>query len=157
MAAAESTAVVPFFYRFFFQNVDPLIALWGAYLNLADPSAAVRASAPASTYDPRQVFLFHQAGGLALAVAVLSALVPRRSRDLGVWRALQLALLLSDFAGLSGIYHGLEVQGRLRPGAWTADDWALAGSYALLTAVRALFLLGVGFGGAPAAPATKAV
>ncbi|EGX93267.1 beta-mannosidase mndA [Cordyceps militaris CM01] len=144
--AMHSASVVPSFYSFFFKNLDPLIALWGVYLNFVDPDAAVKASAPASAYDPRQVFLFHQAGGLALAVAVVSAILPRYSQDLGVWRIVQFALLLSDVAGLSGIYHSLANQGRLGPAAWTSDDKGLAGSYLLLTVVRALFLLGVGFG-----------
>ncbi|KAM3429574.1 hypothetical protein NHJ13734_008116 [Beauveria thailandica] len=143
--AATSASVVPGFYSFFFKNLDPLIALWGVYLNFVDPDAAVKASAPASTYDPSQVFLFHQAGGLALAVAVVSAVLPRYSQDLGVWRILQFALFLSDIAGLSGIYNSLANQGRLSPTAWTSDDKGLAGSYVVLTLVRALFLLSVGF------------
>ncbi|XWW98738.1 hypothetical protein V2A60_006740 [Cordyceps javanica] len=144
--ATNSASVVPRFYTFFFKNLDPLVALWGVYLNFADPDAAVKASAPASTYDPNQVFLFHQAGGLALAVAVVSAVLPRYSQDLGVWRIFQFALFLSDIAGLSGIYNSLASQGRLSPAAWTSDDKGLASSYILLTVVRALFLLGVGFG-----------
>ncbi|OAA74398.1 beta-mannosidase mndA [Akanthomyces lecanii RCEF 1005] len=144
--ATNSASVVPRFYSFFFKNLDPLVALWGVYLNFVDPDAAVRASAPASTYDPNQVFLFHQTGGLALAVAVVSAVLPRYSQDLGVWRIFQFALFLSDIAGLSGIYNSLANQGRLSPSTWTSDDKGLAGTYVMLTVIRALFLLGVGFG-----------
>lgn len=151
--ATNSASVVPVLYSFFFKNLDPLVALWGVYLNFVDPDTAVRASAPASTYDPNQVFLFHQTGGLALAIAVVSALLPRYSQDLGVWRIFQFALLLSDFAGLSGIYNSLANQGRLSPSTWTSDDKGLAGTYAMLTVIRALFLLGVGFG--RPAPAKK--
>ncbi|KAM3471446.1 hypothetical protein MY5147_005812 [Beauveria neobassiana] len=143
--AINSASVVPGFYSFFFKNLDPLVALWGVYLSFVDPDAAVKASAPASTYDPSQVFLFHQTSGLALAVAVVSAVLPRYTQDLGVWRILQFALILSDIAGLSGIYNSLANQGRLSPTAWTSDDKGLAGSYLVLTVVRALFLLGVGF------------
>lgn len=142
----NSASVVPGFYSFFFKNIDPLIALWGVYLNFVDPDAAIKASAPASTYDQNQVFLFHQAGGLALAVAVTSAVLPRYSKDLSVWRIFQFALFLSDLAGLSGIYNSLANQGRLSPGNWTSDDKGLAVSYIALTAIRGLFLLGVGFG-----------
>ncbi|KAM3459203.1 hypothetical protein NHJ6243_007164 [Beauveria neobassiana] len=143
--AINSASVVPGFYSFFFKNLDPLVALWGVYLSFVDPDAAVKASAPASTYDPSQVFLFHQTSGLALAVAVVSAVLPRYTQDLGVWRILQFALILSDIAGLSGIYNSLANQGRLSPTAWTSDDKGLAGSYLVLTVVRALFLLGVEF------------
>ncbi len=141
----NTASVVPGFYSFFFKNLDPLVALWGVYLNFADPDAAVKASAPNSTYDSNQVFLFHQAGGLALAIAVISALLPRYSQDLGVWRIFQGALFLSDIAGLSGIYHSLANQGRLSPSSWTSDDKGLAGCYVMLTVVRLLFLVGFGF------------
>lgn len=143
--ATNSASVVPGFYSFFFKNLDPLVALWGVYLNFVDQDAAVKASAPASSYDQNQVFLFHQAGGLALAVAVVSAVLPRYTQDLGVWRIFQFGLLLSDIAGLSGIYHSLANQGRLSPSSWTSDDQGLGISYVALTVIRALFLLGVGF------------
>ncbi|KAI9897650.1 hypothetical protein N3K66_007506 [Trichothecium roseum] len=143
--AASSTRHVPFAYTFFFSNLDPLVALYGVYLNFAAPETAVSSVAPGSAYDPRQAFLFHQAGGLALAVSVFSAALPRLSADLSVWRAFQFALLLSDFAGLSGMYFSLESQGRLRPADWTGDDVGAGGSYAFLTVLRLAFLLGVGF------------
>ncbi|KIE00559.1 beta-mannosidase mndA, partial [Metarhizium majus ARSEF 297] len=98
---ASTVAAVPTLYTCFFAYADPLIALYGAYLNLLAPEQAVASMAPQSTYDPATVFLFHQAGGLALAVAVMSALVPRVSEDLAVWKVLQFSLLLSDAGGLS--------------------------------------------------------
>lgn len=143
--SSNSASVVPGFYSFFFKNLDPIIALWGVYLNFIDPDAAVKAAAPNSTYDSNQVFLFHQTGGLALAVAVVSAILPRYTQDLGVWRIFQGALFLSDIAGLSGIYHSLANQGRLSPSSWTSDDKGLAGAYVMITAVRLLFLVGFGF------------
>ncbi|KAJ6788364.1 hypothetical protein PWT90_02900 [Aphanocladium album] len=152
--ATNSASIVPGFYSFFFKNLDPLVALWGVYLNFVDPDAAIKAAAPASSYDQNQIFLFHQAGGLALAVAVVSAVLPRYSQDLGVWRIFQFALFLSDLAGLSGIYHSLANQGRLSPSSWTSDDKGLAGCYVMLTLIRGLFLLGAGFA-KPTAPAKK--
>lgn len=153
--SANTASVVPGFYSFFFKNLDPLVALWGVYLNFVDPDGAVKASAPASTYDNNQVFLFQQAGGLALAVAVVSAALPRYSQDLGVWRIFQFGLFLSDVAGLSGIYNSLVNQNRLSPASWTSDDKGLIISYAALTAIRGLFLLDVGFG-RPTAPKKSA-
>ena len=147
----SSISVVPFAYSFFFKWLDPLAALYGVYLNFVDPDQAVKSMAPASSYDPNQVFLFHQAGGLALAVAVLTAVVPRYCKDLKLWRLFQFALLLSDFAGLSGVYHALERQGRLSPADWTADDKGCGFTYVTLTIIRLLFVLGVGF----SKPSTK--
>lgn len=138
--------VVPAFYTLFFSYVDPLIALYGVYLNFVDPSLAVTSTSPTSTYDPKTVFLFHQAGGLALSVAVMSALLPRFSDDLSVWKLFQFSLLLSDFAGLSGVYNALERQGRMEPAKWTGDDYGCGGTYVFITVVRLLFVLGVGFG-----------
>lgn len=153
---ATSTDIVPFAYTFFFKWLDPLTALYGVYLNFVDPIQAVQSMAPKSTHDPNQVFLFHQAGGLALAVAVLCAVIPRYSNDLNIWRIFQFALLLSDFAGLSGVYFALERQGRLSPDSWTADDKGCGGTYVALTIIRLLFVLGVGFGKPAGAKKTRA-
>jgi hypothetical protein len=142
----STIAAVPTFYTYFFAYIDPIIALYGVYLNFYAPEQAVAAMAPQSKYDPDTVFLFHQAGGLALAVAVLSALIPRFSEDLSVWKVLQFSLLLSDFGGLSGVYLALRRQGRLDPGMWSADDRAVGGLYLFITVVRLAFVLGVGFG-----------
>lgn len=128
------------FYTFFFKWIDPIIALGGAYLNFIDPIAAVTSMAPNSKYDPDQVFLFHQSGGLALAIAFLSAAIPRYSKDITVWRILQFSLLLSDLAGISGVGFAMARQGRLG-GIWTSDDWGCGGSYVFLTLVRLHFLV----------------
>ncbi|KAM0547556.1 hypothetical protein ACHAPJ_010300 [Fusarium lateritium] len=127
------------FYTFFFKWIDPVIALGGAYLNFVDPVGAVTSMAPNSKYDPNQAFLFHQSGGLALAVAFLSAAIPRYSKDITTWRILQFALLLSDLAGISGVGTAMMRQGRLG-GTWTSDDWGCGGSYIFLTLVRLHFL-----------------
>ncbi|UNI18863.1 Beta-mannosidase [Purpureocillium takamizusanense] len=144
----NTTSVVPRAYVLFFLYLDPLTALYGAWLHLADPSAAATAMAPRAAHDPAQAFVYRQAGGLALAVAALAAAVPRLSTDLRVWRALQAALLLADAVALSGAYEALRVGGRLTPApaSWTDDDVAVVGSYVGITLVRALFVLGVGFG-----------
>lgn len=142
---SNNTASVPKFYSFFFKNIDPLIALYGVYLNFVDQEAAVTSMAPNSTYDPHQVFLFHQSGGLALAVSFLSAAIPRYSDDLTVWRVFQFAIFLSDLAGLSGIYNAMARQGRIAPSDWTSDDISCGLSYLFITLVRLLFLVRVGF------------
>ncbi|KAI8664626.1 hypothetical protein NCS57_00503900 [Fusarium keratoplasticum] len=135
------TATIPPFYNFFFKYVDPLIALGGAYLNFFDPISAVTGMAPNSKYDPDQVFLFHQSGGLALAVAFISAVLPRHTTNVTTWRIIQFALFLSDLAGLSGIGCALWRQGRFAPANWTSDDIGCGGGYVFLTLVRLHFLL----------------
>ncbi|CAJ0555475.1 Ff.00g055400.m01.CDS01 [Fusarium sp. VM40] len=137
MSSTESKAFK--FYGFFFKWIDPVIALGGACLNFIDPIGAVTSMAPNSKYDPDQVFLFYQSGGLALAVAFLSAAIPRYSKDIAVWRILQFSLLLSDLAGVSGVGIAMARQGRLG-GTWTSDDWGCGGSYIFLTLVRLHFL-----------------
>lgn len=143
--ATNTTASVPAFYRIFFKYVDPVIALFGVYLNFIDQDAAVKGMAPNSTYDPNTVFLFHQCGGLALAVSFLSAALPRYSDDLTVWKIFQFAIFLSDIAGVSGIYNAMARQGRLAPENWTSDDISTGGVYVLLTILRFLFVVEFGF------------
>ncbi|CAH0024746.1 unnamed protein product [Clonostachys rhizophaga] len=142
MASATSA---PAFYRFFFKNLDPLVAMYGVYLNFFAQEMAVTGPAPNSHYDPDQVFLFFQCGGLALAIAFITAAVHRSTEDLKVWRAVQFALLLADIAALVGIYLSLSTQNRLAPSAWTDDDKGLLGSYIPLTLIRLAFILNVGF------------
>lgn len=134
------------FYSFFFKNIDPLIALWGAYLGFFDQTSAVTALAPNSKYDPDQIFLFHQSGGLALAMAFLSAAIPRQSNSVATWRILQFSLFLSDLAGVGGVVCALATQGRLAPALWTSDDVACGGTYLFLTLVRVFFLISTGGG-----------
>ncbi|VUC23991.1 unnamed protein product [Clonostachys rosea] len=142
MASATSA---PAFYRFFFKNLDPLVAMYGVYLNFFAQEMAVNGPAPNSHYDPNQVFLFFQCGGLALAIAFITAAVHRATEDLNVWRAVQFALFLADIAALVGIYLSLSNQNRLAPSAWTSDDKGLLGSYVPLTLIRLAFILNVGF------------
>lgn len=140
-----ASAAVPVFYRVFFRYFDPVVALYGVYVNIISPSTAIPQVAPGSVYDPNQVFFFYQCGGLAITVAFITATVHRFSEDLKVWRLLQLGLLLSDVVALVGIYLSFSRQGRLAPSSWTSDDQGIATSYGGITAIRLSFLLNVGF------------
>ncbi|CAH0055710.1 unnamed protein product [Clonostachys solani] len=142
MASATSA---PAFYRFFFKNLDPLVAMYGVYLNFFAQEMAVTGPAPNSHYDPDQVFIFFQCGGLALSIAFITAAIHRATEDLKVWRIIQFAILLADLAALVGIYLSLSTQNRLAPSTWTDDDKGLAGSYTALTLIRLAFILKIGF------------
>lgn len=142
MATAAS---VPSFYKFFFKNLDPLIALYGVYLNFFAQETAVTCAAPQSHYDPDQVFLVFQCGGLSLAFASIMASVHRCTDDLSVWRTVQFGILIADVAALGGLYLSLRTQNRPEPPAWTEDHTGLVGMYSVLAFIRLSFLLKLGF------------
>jgi hypothetical protein len=141
----SAAATVPVFYRVFFRYFDPVVALYGVYVNIIDPATAVPNLVPGSRYDPNQVFFFYQCGGLALTIAFITATIHRYSDDLTVWRLLQLGLFLSDIVALGGIYLSLSRQGKLSASSWTSDDRGVLTSYVGITVIRLAFLSNIGF------------
>ena len=87
---SNMAAPIPSFYRVFFAWVDPIMASPGAAMNFVAPHMFLESLAsPAVRYDPHTVALFHHLGGLYFMVAFLSAVLPRMSADVKVWKALQ--------------------------------------------------------------------
>ena len=81
---------IPSFYRLFFSWVDPIMACPGAAMDFVAPHLFLESLAgPTVPYDSNTIALFHHLGGLYFMVAFLSAVLPRVSADLKVWKALQ--------------------------------------------------------------------
>jgi len=144
----QTNPAIPGFYRIFFTWVDPVIALFGAYMSIATPAAMLNAYIPAalSAYDPQQAMIFQQLGGSLLGTAFTSAVLLRYAAgDVGVWRLVQASILIVDAVLGYSIWDGLRSQGRLSLAGMRFEDWGdvvLTGGVAL---VRTLFLLRVGF------------
>ena len=68
-------------------------------------------------------------------------LLPMKSRDVGVWKTVQAAIVLTDFGLLAGFVR----EGRLSPGSWTVMEWGNLVILGGAAVVRLSFLAGVGF------------
>ncbi|KAF2193417.1 hypothetical protein K469DRAFT_550987, partial [Zopfia rhizophila CBS 207.26] len=133
------------FYRIYFTRIDPLIALFSAYLDYFDLDMVLTSVFPKSVSQPDHNMLLHQLGGFMLNYAFLDIFLLPYTKDIKVWKSVEIGILLTDFAFLNSLCVGLSVQGRLAPTAWR---WEELGSLAITgsaTLARILFLAEVGF------------
>ncbi|KAL8389550.1 hypothetical protein RB595_008927 [Gaeumannomyces hyphopodioides] len=105
---------------------------------------AMQAVAPLpSLYDQ----LLHYIAAWYLGAGVLSALLPRATRKLRVWRIAQASALAVDSVMLWSYFSSVAAQGRADPHVGHAEDW---GSLAIVVrdwCLRVAFLAGVGLSG----------
>ncbi|PVH92360.1 hypothetical protein DM02DRAFT_619988 [Periconia macrospinosa] len=144
-----TTNRVPGFYKIFFTSVDPIIALSAAITNFVSQDFLVNSLVPRTLrneddVNPQYKFIFQQAGGAMLACAVLSGGLLRATNDLKVWKYVQMAILLMDFAALYSFWDALRLQSRLWT-AWRSEDWGTVGLTLFITLTRIAFLAEMGF------------
>ncbi|KAH7132148.1 hypothetical protein B0J11DRAFT_428483 [Dendryphion nanum] len=135
---------IPFTYRLFFTYLDPLICLWGAYLDFFHPSLILNTHIPSPTADIGHTMILRQRGGNMLNFGLISAVLLRYTTDIHIWNIVQCADLFVDITYLWAVWGVLDAQNRLAIGTWRVEDWvsvAITGTAAVL---RFSFLLGVG-------------
>lgn len=134
------------FYRFWFLWLDPAILAATVYALVFTPQVMLDAFAPPplSAYNPDQGFLIHQLAALYAFVAIILGGALRISKDIQVWRVIIMAVLVVDIAMLASNYATLKQQDRLSLGAMRSADWSNILFTGLVTAIRILFLAGVG-------------
>lgn len=91
---------IPAFYRFYFRWSDPLICLWGAYIDFFNPAFLSNAFLPSSQqpWNPAFNFTLQQLGGALLMLAIIDVVMLRYTEDVGVWKILQGAVLVYDLS-----------------------------------------------------------
>ncbi|KAF2262503.1 hypothetical protein CC78DRAFT_315136 [Lojkania enalia] len=134
----------PLFYRLFFTYLDPLICIWGAYMDFFDPTLVLSSHFPEPTADMGHAMILRQRGGGMLNFGFVSAVLLRYTADIHIWRIVQFADLLVDITYFWAVWGVLDAQGRLDPGTWRAEDWGSIGITGTAFTVRALFLAGAG-------------
>ncbi|KAF2166926.1 hypothetical protein M409DRAFT_22978 [Zasmidium cellare ATCC 36951] len=137
---------IPLFYRVAFLIIDPLIAVWGAYMNIFTPQVTVNAFVPSSLspYQPLQSFLLHQIAGGLLTCAILDVFLLRQTNELWIWRTQQWAQLAYDVVILGSQAYSWGLQGRLSLAVLRVEDYGSFAITALVGLVRTLFLVGAG-------------
>lgn len=146
---ARSPSQIPTFYRVAFLAVDPLIAGWGAYMDIFTPAAAMEAFVPASIapYNPLYGFLQHQLAGALLMCVIIDVFLLRKTKELWVWDPIQTGQLLWDVIMLVSQVYSFKQQGRLSLKGLRLDDWGALAITGTVGLVRIAFLARLGFGG----------
>jgi hypothetical protein len=143
-APGRSSVNIPSFFRLFFTWLDPIICIWGAYMDFFDPTLVLSSHIPHPTADLGHAMILKQRGGGMLNFGFISAVLLRYTNDIKIWRIVQVSLLIVDFACFWAIWDVLGVQQRLSPSSWRAEDWGSIVITGTATLTRVLFLLGVG-------------
>jgi hypothetical protein len=172
-------AAIPKPYTIFLTTVDPLIAIWGVYLDLFSPGTVLSSlyppfypplvllqpSASVANQDPYPVpatfrFAFIQHAFHMLACAFLSTVLLRAyPGDLKVWKLLQAALLIADIGVVWSLWDAVVVQqgrGLGGKGGLRLEEWGFVGIMVVIVLFRGLFLAGVGLGGSGGSVGAKA-
>jgi hypothetical protein len=137
---------IPVYYRLFFLIIEPISAVIGAYFAFFQPQTYLHlthaTSAPTDIPLGTRIVLA-QLSNLYFLFAINEAIVLRSTRDLRVWRALLMGLLIADFGHLWSVD---------KPGVsiywgfwkWNAIDWGNVGFVYVGAMSRIAFLLGIG-------------
>lgn len=140
-----SSQHIPPFYRIFFTIIDPIICVWGAYMDFFDPQMVLSSHILANTPDIGHIMILKQRGGSMLGWGFISAFLLRYTQDIKIWHIVEIAILLVDFAYFPAVFGALNAQMRVLPETWRAEDWGSLIVTGTATLVRLAFLARLGF------------
>lgn len=140
-----SARAIPSFYRIFFTWIDPIICLWGAYLDFFTPRTVLSSHILDDTPDIGHIMILKQRGGNMLNFGFISAFLLRYTSDPKIWHIVEIGLLITDFAYFPAVFGALRAQGRVLPETWRAEDWGSLVVTAVATLVRLAFCARIGF------------
>ncbi|KAG5995756.1 hypothetical protein E4U43_002970 [Claviceps pusilla] len=146
-SAVPATTTIPYSYRLILTTIEPILALAGAVLVLANPATYLASMTRHSgSIDKNSAFLYTSLSGSWLYFAFVEAIVLRCFDDQRLWRLLCAGMLLSD----GGFCHsaaqavgGWTIWARV--GDWTMEEHMEFWTTAPMVAVRLLIVLGIGF------------
>jgi hypothetical protein len=134
----------PLAYRIFFTWLDPVICVWGAYMDFFDPTLVLSSHIPSPKVDMGHAMILRQRGGGMLNFGFISAFLLRHTNDLQAWRIVQIADLVVDIAYFWAVHGALKAQDRLSPSTWRVEDWGSLAITGTAAVFRLAFLAGVG-------------
>ncbi|OAX81030.1 hypothetical protein ACJ72_04632 [Emergomyces africanus] len=147
-------ANIPFMYRLWFEYVEPLTALSGAYLAYFCPATYLRmTNAPGSLAGtipaiPPELatFVLKQLAAGFVFSGLAEAFVLHLTNDLRVYKALVFTMLAGDIVYLSSLRGmGGSAWYWVQPWLWDSIGWGNFGIAWIGFVLRALFLYEVGF------------
>lgn len=96
MSSDPFLARIPFLYRLILLYVEPLMAFNGAILCLFAPALFLNTFSPYLRYRSDAQIIYNQLGATYILFAFNQAVVLRVAKDLRVWKAIVLGILICD-------------------------------------------------------------
>lgn len=135
---------IPLAYRALLLYVEPLMAFNGSLLCLFFPRLFLHTFSPYLAYHADDQIVYNQLAATYVLFAFNQAVVLRVARDLRVWKAMVLGILLCDSIHLWAGFDVMYKDGTASPRAWRPEDWVAVLSLAVPMSLRVAFLAGVG-------------
>ncbi|KAK7184798.1 hypothetical protein DPSP01_002232 [Paraphaeosphaeria sporulosa] len=137
-------ARIPRPYRILLLYLEPLMAFNGALLCLFAPALFLSTFSPYLKYHADNQIIYNQLAATYTLFAFNQAVVLRVAKDLRVWRAIVLGILVCDTVHLWAGFDVMRRDGTVWPGVWRAEDWVAVGSLVVPMGLRTAFLAGIG-------------
>ncbi|ORY11252.1 hypothetical protein BCR34DRAFT_447058, partial [Clohesyomyces aquaticus] len=113
---------IPLPYRILLLWFEPLAAFNGAIMCHWDPAAFLDVMTATAVYTPSHQIIFDQLAATYVLFAFNQAIVLRIAKDLRVWKAMVLGMLICDFIHLYGSWSVMGTEMFLNPMLWRAVD-----------------------------------
>ena len=135
---------IPLIYRVLLLWFEPLAAFNGAILCHFDAPSFLNTMSATAVYTPSSQVIFDQLAATYTLFAFNEAVVLRISKDLKVWKAMILGILLCDTLHLYASWVVMGTELFVRPWLWRAEDAIAVGMLWVPIVIRIAFLLEVG-------------
>ncbi|KAH7132491.1 hypothetical protein B0J11DRAFT_503660 [Dendryphion nanum] len=138
---------IPFLYRLFFLYLEPAFALNGAIMCHFSPLSFLRTMSATAPYIPATQVIFDQLAACYVLFAFNEAIVLRVTKDIRVWRAMMLGMVLCDCLHINGSWNVMGWEASTKPWLWRGEDAVNMIILYGFTLLRLAFLGGWGVGG----------
>jgi hypothetical protein len=145
---------IPLVYRLLFTTLEPIAALFGAFLLLRNPAQFLATMSPSAALSASKKVIYDQLAATYTLMAWNQAVVLRlagASRDdprtMRVWRGVMFGVLVCDAMHLYGSFEALGGDVFWSPARWRGEDWGNLAFLWAMAAVRLAFLFGLGLRG----------
>jgi hypothetical protein len=137
-------ARIPLPYRALLLYIEPLMAFNGAILCMFFPALFLHTFSPYLAYHADNQIIYNQLAATYTLFAFNQAVVLRVAKDLRVWKAIVLGILVCDTVHLWAGFDVMRRDGTMWLGVWRAEDWVAVLSLVVPMGLRVAFLAGLG-------------
>lgn len=135
---------IPLAYRALLLYIEPLMALNGSLLCIFFPRMFLHTFSPYLAYHADNQIIFNQLAATYVLFAWNQAVVLRVAKDIRVWKAIVVGILLCDTIHLWAGFDVMHKEGTMSPAKWRPEDWVAVLSLLVPMSLRTAFLAGVG-------------
>ncbi|KAF2178478.1 hypothetical protein K469DRAFT_731511 [Zopfia rhizophila CBS 207.26] len=136
---------IPLPYRILLLWLEPFLAFNGALLCHFNPTSFLNTMSETAVYAPSNQVVYDQLAATYVLFAWNQAVVLRLSKDIRIWKAIVLGIMVCDTIHLYASWRVMGTEMFVQPWLWRPEDWVnLALLYGPVT-LRLLFIMEVGF------------